>query len=84
MGTVTYFAYPFGLWNKEAIPEVKERIPNGLYPFDQKRFNDPLHHQTYDRSGTWKNDELLTELLANNTIYNYYKAIVYNADIISE
>jgi hypothetical protein len=46
-GNLTYFAYPFGLWNKEAIPEVKERIPNGFI-LSAKEIQSIPHHQTYD------------------------------------
>jgi hypothetical protein len=51
IGNVTYFAYPFGLWNKEAIPEVKERMQMAFI-LSLKRFN----RSTIRRmivSGTW-------------------------------
>jgi hypothetical protein len=56
---VTYFAYPFGLWNKEAIPEVKERIPNGIYPFGPKRFSDPFTIRRMIVSGTWTTEGMM-------------------------
>ena len=38
-----YFAYPFGLWNKEAIPELKKRGFKAAFILSTKRDeNDPL------------------------------------------
>nr|WP_242691577.1 polysaccharide deacetylase family protein [Pedobacter sp. SYSU D00823] len=38
-----YFAFPFGLWNKEAIPELKKRGFKAAYILSTKRDeNDPL------------------------------------------
>ncbi|TDQ07068.1 polysaccharide deacetylase family protein [Pedobacter metabolipauper] len=40
---MTEFAYPFGLWNKEAIPELKKRGFKAAYILSTKRDeNDPL------------------------------------------
>ncbi|HEY1024289.1 MAG TPA: polysaccharide deacetylase family protein [Sphingobacteriaceae bacterium] len=40
---VKYFAYPFGLWNKEAIPELKKRGFNAAFILAEKRDDqDPL------------------------------------------
>ncbi|MBC8051601.1 MAG: polysaccharide deacetylase family protein [Sphingobacteriaceae bacterium] len=40
---IEYFAYPFGLWNKEAIPELKKRGFKSAYILATKRDeNDPL------------------------------------------
>lgn len=39
-----YFAYPFGLWNKEAIPELKKRGFKAAFILAEKRDeNDPLY-----------------------------------------
>jgi peptidoglycan/xylan/chitin deacetylase (PgdA/CDA1 family) len=39
-----YFAYPFGLWNKEGIPELKKRGVKAAYQLSTKRDpNDPLY-----------------------------------------
>ncbi len=37
---INYFAYPFGLWNKEAIPELKKRGIKAAFQLADKR--DPL------------------------------------------
>jgi peptidoglycan/xylan/chitin deacetylase (PgdA/CDA1 family) len=38
-----YFAYPFGLWNKQAIPELKKRGFIAAFQLNEKRDeNDPL------------------------------------------
>jgi len=40
---VNYFAYPFGVWNKEAIPELKKRGFTSAFILAEKRDeNDPL------------------------------------------
>lgn len=53
---VTYFAYPFGLWNQQAIPQLKERGMIAAFQLAGKRdMNDPLH--TIRRiivPGAWK------------------------------
>jgi peptidoglycan/xylan/chitin deacetylase (PgdA/CDA1 family) len=41
---VHYFAYPFGLWNKEAIPELKKRDYTMAFILSTKRDStEPLH-----------------------------------------
>ncbi|MFV8464341.1 polysaccharide deacetylase family protein [Flavobacterium sp. LB1P62] len=41
---VTYFAYPFGLWNKEAIPEIKKSGYQMAFILSTKRDSiDPLY-----------------------------------------
>ncbi|MES1217266.1 MAG: polysaccharide deacetylase family protein [Bacteroidota bacterium] len=41
--SINYFAYPFGLWNKEAIPELKKRGFKAAFQLYAKRDeNDPL------------------------------------------
>lgn len=53
---ITYFAYPFGLWNPQAIPHLKERGMIAAFQLSGKRdVNDPLH--TIRRiivPGAWK------------------------------
>jgi peptidoglycan/xylan/chitin deacetylase (PgdA/CDA1 family) len=53
---VTYFAYPFGLWNPQAIPQLKQRGMIAAFQLSGKRdLNDPLH--TIRRiivPGAWK------------------------------
>lgn len=40
---IKYFAYPFGLWNPEAIPQLKKRGFEGAFVLAEKRDqNDPL------------------------------------------
>ncbi|SET42907.1 polysaccharide deacetylase family protein [Hymenobacter actinosclerus] len=41
---VNYFAYPFGLWNQEAIPELKKRGMDAAFILAEKRDQqDPLY-----------------------------------------
>jgi peptidoglycan/xylan/chitin deacetylase (PgdA/CDA1 family) len=41
---VEYFAYPFGLWNKEAIPKLKDHDFKAVFQLSEKRDeNDPLY-----------------------------------------
>ena len=41
---VEYFAYPFGLWNKDAIPELKKRGIKAAFQLVEPRDStDPLH-----------------------------------------
>ena len=41
---VEYFAYPFGLWNKEAIAKLKDHDFKAVFQLAEKRDeNDPLH-----------------------------------------
>lgn len=53
---VNYFAYPFGLWNPQAIPQLKQRGMKAAFQLSGKRdINDPLH--TIRRiivPGAWK------------------------------
>lgn len=53
---ITYFAYPFGLWNPQAIPQLKQRGMLAAFQLSGKRdVNDPLH--TIRRiivPGAWK------------------------------
>jgi hypothetical protein len=58
---VTYFAYPFGLWNKEVIPEVKKSgYIKWLIYCQPKRFDRSLY--TIRRmivSGTWTTEGMM-------------------------
>ncbi|WP_016990598.1 polysaccharide deacetylase family protein [Flavobacterium sp. ACAM 123] len=58
---VSYFAYPFGLWNKEAIPEIKKSGYQMAYILSTKRDSiDPLY--TIRRmivSGTWTTERMM-------------------------
>lgn len=53
---VSYFAYPFGLWNSQAIPQLKQRGIIAAFQLSGKRdLSDPLH--TIRRiivPGAWK------------------------------
>jgi peptidoglycan/xylan/chitin deacetylase (PgdA/CDA1 family) len=59
---VKYFAYPFGLWNKQAIPHLKQRNMLAAFQLSEKRdADDPLH--TIRRiivPGSWSNTTLRT------------------------
>jgi peptidoglycan/xylan/chitin deacetylase (PgdA/CDA1 family) len=52
---VQYFAYPFGLWNPEAIPELKQRGMAAAFQLAGKRDpEDPLHSiRRIIASGYW-------------------------------
>lgn len=53
---INYFAYPFGLWNPQAIPQLKQRGMKAAFQLSGKRdINDPLY--TIRRiivPGAWK------------------------------
>ncbi len=59
---VKYFAYPFGLWNKQAIPHLKKRNMLAAFQLSEKRdADDPLF--TIRRiivPGVWSNTTLRT------------------------
>jgi len=57
---VTDFAYPFGLWNPEAIPELKKRGMKSAYILATKRDeNDPLYTiRRIISSGYWSANTL--------------------------
>ncbi len=59
---VKYFAYPFGLWNRQAIPHLKQRNMLAAFQLSEKRDgDDPLH--TIRRiivPGSWSNTTLRT------------------------
>jgi len=61
---VNYFAYPFGLWNKEAIPEIKKSGYQMAYILSTKRDSiDPLY--TIRRiivSGTWSTERMMKSI----------------------
>ena len=62
---VNYFAYPFGLWNKAAIPELKKRGFTAAFALAEKRDDqDPLF--TIRRiigSGYWSPHSLHTSII---------------------
>jgi len=61
---VKYFAYPFGLWNKEGLPELHKRGFKGAFQLSTKRYPaDPL--MTIRRiidSGHWNSKNLLSNI----------------------
>jgi peptidoglycan/xylan/chitin deacetylase (PgdA/CDA1 family) len=61
---VSYFAYPFGLWNKETIPKIKESGYEMAFILSTKRDSvDPLY--TIRRiivSGTWSADGMIRSM----------------------
>jgi len=63
---IPYFAYPFGLWNKEAIPEIKKSGYQMAFILSTKRDSiDPLY--TIRRmivSGTWSTDRMMKSMEA--------------------
>ncbi|MGB4399839.1 MAG: polysaccharide deacetylase family protein, partial [Daejeonella sp.] len=65
---IKYFAYPFGLWNKEAIPELKKRGFTSAFILAEKRDeNDPLFTiRRIIASGYWN-----TKTLHNSIIKSF-------------
>jgi peptidoglycan/xylan/chitin deacetylase (PgdA/CDA1 family) len=65
---ITYFAYPFGLWNKEAIPELKKRGFTSAFILAEKRDeNDPLFTiRRIIASGYWS-----TKTLHNSIVKSF-------------
>ncbi len=63
---ITYFAYPFGLWNKEGIPEIKKSGYQMAFILATKRDSiDPLY--TVRRmivSGNWSTERMMKSLEA--------------------
>lgn len=63
---VQYFAYPFGLWNQEAIPELQQRGLHASFILSTTRDQQyPMH--TIRRiivPGTWSGTQLLTRMKA--------------------
>ena len=62
---IKYFAYPFGLWNREAIPELKKRGFEGAFVLAEKRDeNDPLFTvRRIIASGYWSPKTLHNSLI---------------------
>ena len=60
-----YFAYPFGLWNPEAIPELKKRGFKAAYILSTKRDpNDPLYTiRRIIASGYWSANTLYRSMV---------------------
>ena len=65
---INYFAYPFGLWNKEAIPELKKRGFSSAFILAEKRDEkDPLFTiRRIIASGYWN-----TKTLHNSIIKSF-------------
>lgn len=65
---IKYFAYPFGLWNKEAIPELKKRGFSSAFILAEKRDeNDPLFTiRRIIASGYWN-----TKTLHNSIVKSF-------------
>ncbi|GGA68061.1 deacetylase [Flavobacterium palustre] len=63
---INYFAYPFGLWNKEAIPEIKKSGYKMAFILSTKRDSiDPLY--TVRRmivSGNWTSERMMEAMEA--------------------
>jgi len=62
---IDYFAYPFGLWNKQAIPELKKRGFKAAYILSTSRDeNDPLYTiRRIIASGYWSAHTLHNSML---------------------
>lgn len=65
---INYFAYPFGLWNKEAIPELKKRGFSSAFILAEKRDEkDPLFTiRRIIASGYWN-----TKTLHNSIVKSF-------------
>ncbi|HXH99632.1 MAG TPA: polysaccharide deacetylase family protein [Sphingobacteriaceae bacterium] len=65
---IKYFAYPFGLWNKEAIPELKKRGFSSAFILAEKRDDkDPLFTvRRIIASGYWN-----TKTLRNSIVNSF-------------
>ncbi|MDB5247296.1 MAG: putative xylanase/chitin deacetylase [Segetibacter sp.] len=63
--TSEYFAYPFGLWNREAIPELKKRGVKSAYILSTKRDpDDPLYTiRRIIASGFWSGTTMYKSML---------------------
>jgi peptidoglycan/xylan/chitin deacetylase (PgdA/CDA1 family) len=63
--TSHHFAYPFGLWNREAIPELKQRGVKSAYILSTKRDpDDPLHTiRRIIASGYWSAPTLYKSMI---------------------
>lgn len=62
-----YFAYPYGLWNKEGIPELKKRGVKAAYILSTKRDPDaPLYTiRRIIASGFWSANTLYKSMIAS-------------------
>ncbi|HYJ37441.1 MAG TPA: polysaccharide deacetylase family protein [Chitinophagaceae bacterium] len=64
---VKYFAYPFGLWNEEAIPQLKKRGMSAAFQLTEKRSqSEPLF--TIRRMivpGDWNANQLIKRIKVN-------------------
>jgi peptidoglycan/xylan/chitin deacetylase (PgdA/CDA1 family) len=62
-----HFAYPFGLWNREAIPELKKRGVKSAYILSTKRDpDDPLYTiRRIIASGYWSTSTLYKAIIAS-------------------
>ena len=65
---VTYFAYPFGLWNQQAIPELKSKGVTAAFQLASKQRDeqDPLYTiRRIIASGYWDADRLYKNMVGS-------------------
>ncbi|MFD2515540.1 polysaccharide deacetylase family protein [Pontibacter locisalis] len=64
---VTYFAYPFGLWNQQAIPELRSRGVTAAFQLATKRDEqEPLYTiRRIIASGYWGSDRLYKNMVGS-------------------
>lgn len=65
---VTYFAYPFGLWNQQAIPELKNKGVTAAFQLASKQRDeqDPLYTiRRIIASGYWDADRLYKNMVGS-------------------